>query len=107
MPEPDLARNCHQTHRSERPGSLARRETNLDQILCLMDLDRIPGEETTEIASGDPPKAAGMQRSPERPVNRRPGGVYDICGTIGRGAAARWHTVRLETQVLGPSLEQQ
>src|SRR6516162_3859245 len=89
MAERDLTGNCHQTYRSERPGSLARRETDLDQILRLMDLDRIPGEQTTEIAGGDPPKAARPQRSPERPVNRRPGVVHDVCGTIGRGAAAR------------------
>jgi hypothetical protein len=52
MAEGDLTRNCDKAHQPKRPSRFARRETDLDQVFRLVDLDGIPGKQTAEIPCG-------------------------------------------------------
>ena len=55
-----------------------RREADLDQVLGLVHLHRVPGEAATDEAAGDPPEARGAQRPRQRPVDRHPGRIDDV-----------------------------
>ena len=46
--EADLPDDAGETHEAERIRSGAGRVTHLDEVLGLVDLDRVPGEETGE-----------------------------------------------------------
>src|SRR4029077_5477815 len=98
MPECDLSRNRHEAHQSQCQCGFARRKTKLDQIFGLMNLNRVPGEQSTEIAGSEPPKTRCPQGAPQCPVDCRPGMVDDIPSPF-HDRTARGHTVRLETEV--------
>ena len=63
---------------AQRPGGERRTEADLHQIFRLVHLHRVPDEQRAEITEGDPPEAAGAQRTAERPVHRDPGRIDDI-----------------------------
>src|SRR6059058_4951749 len=88
MSERDLAWHRDEAHEPERPAGVRRAEADLDEILRLMDLHRVPGEEPEEITDGDPPEAARPNGPGERPVDCRPPGVHDVRAS-GSGRAAR------------------
>src|SRR5713226_1103703 len=78
MAQNDLTRDAGQAHEAERPRSVAWAEPDLDQILGLVHLHRVPGEEAGEESKHDPPEASGLYRPPQRPVDGRPGWIHHI-----------------------------
>src|SRR5204863_6921988 len=102
MAKRDLAGHRHEADQSQGPGGFTGAESDLDQILRLMDLHRVPGEQAAEIAERDPPETAGEHSAAQRPIDRRPGVVDDVAvpaGVRGPGALA----IRFEAEILGPS----
>ena len=103
MSERDLAWHRDEAHEPECPAGVRRAEADLDEILRLMDLHRVPGEEPEEITDGDPPEAARPNGPGERPVDCRPPGVHDVRAS-GSGRAARGGVaIGQEADILGPS----
>ena len=88
MAERDLAGDAGQADEAERPRRVGRREADLDQVLGLVHLHRVPGEEAAEVAERDPPEARGAHGAAERPVDRGPRRVDDV-RRARRGGAAR------------------
>src|SRR5207249_5503555 len=78
MAQNDLARDAGQAHEAEGPRRVAWAETDLDQVLGLVHLHRVPGKEAGEESEHDPPEASGLYRPPQRPVHGRPGRIHDI-----------------------------
>src|SRR6516164_5874978 len=106
MTERDLTGNCYEAHQTKRPSRFTRRETDLDQVFRLMDLDGIPGKQTAKITDGQAPEAPRPQRPPERPIDRCPGLVDNVLRVIG-GRIARDEPIRTKPDIFGPVLEQQ
>src|ERR1700722_20925076 len=103
MTEPDLARYAGEADGTERPGCDGRAEPDLHEVLGLMHLHCIPGEQRAEISQCNPPEPACAHGTAKRPVNGDPGRVNNIgasagVGRIVRGAVA----IRFEPYVLGP-----
>src|SRR5262249_56780889 len=67
MAEGDLARDGDQAYEAESPRGVGRAEADLDQILGLVYLDGVPGEEPAKVAGGDPPEARRAHGAAERP----------------------------------------
>jgi len=88
MTERDLTRDCDKADETKRPSRLAWRETDIDQIFRLMDLDGIPGKQPAKITGRQPPKSLGAERSCERPINRGPSAVDDVRGVMRPPSAA-------------------
>ena len=108
MAEPDLSGDGDQTHESKRPGRVGRAESDLDQILRLMDLHRVPGEEAEEVSHHDPPEARRTERAGESPVDGHPRRVHHVGRSTFAGRGARGLvTVRLEPQVGRPVPQQE
>ena len=108
MTKGDLAGDGDQAHESQRPGRLGRAEPDLDQVFCLVDLHRVPGEHAAEIPHYDPPEAVRPNSATERPVHGDPGRIHDVRRPVAgrhlpRGAVA----VRLEPKVFGPPPQQE
>src|SRR5215469_1953963 len=82
--EADLAGNADHTDDTEGPGRGERLEANLDEILGLVHLHGVPGDEGAEVAKHDPPESAGCHRARERPFDGRPGRVGDVDTTLAR-----------------------
>src|SRR5207249_9601492 len=78
MAERDLSGDAGQTHEAERPGGGGRAESDLDQILRLVRLHRVPGEQAEKIAERDPPEARRAHGAAERPVDGGPGRVDHV-----------------------------
>src|SRR5438270_202439 len=72
MSEHDLAGNAEEAHEPECPAGVRRTESELDEVLRLMDLHGVPREEPEEVCNGDPPEAARTDGAGERPVDGRP-----------------------------------
>ena len=70
--------------RPERPRRDRRAEADLDQVLGLVHLHRVPGVEAAEDTRGDPPEAGGAHGARQGPVDRRPGRVRRHCDALRR-----------------------
>src|SRR5262249_6698958 len=99
--EADLAGNADHTDDTERPGRSEWFETNLDEILGLMHLHGVPGDEGAEVAKHDPPESAGCHRARERPFDGRPGGVGDVGTTLARYGTDGRPAVRQQPDLFG------
>src|SRR6516164_10305328 len=101
MTEPDLTWDCYEAHQTKGPSRFTRRETDLDQVFRLMNLDGIPGKQTAEIADRQPPEAPRPQRPPECPIDRRPGLVDNVRRVVG-GRTARDDPIGMKPDIFGP-----
>src|SRR4029077_20760192 len=66
------ARALRRADQPQCPRRRLRREPELDQVLALLRLHRIPGEQSAEIPDGNPPEAGGPQRATKRPAGGDP-----------------------------------
>src|SRR4029077_14415353 len=98
-----LAGHADQPHEPERPAGASRAESDLDEILRLVNLHRVPGEQPEEVSKRDPPETARWTRARERPVDGRPRRVYDVRAARGGRATRGDVAVRLETDVIRSS----
>src|SRR5262249_61901135 len=78
MAERDLTGNPGQADEPERPRGVGRAEADLDEILRLMDLHGVPGEETGEVSQRDPPEPHGPHGPRKRPLHTGPDVIDDV-----------------------------
>src|SRR5215831_2667323 len=107
MAEGDLARDGNQAHEAESPRGVGRAEADLDQVLGLMHLHGVPGEEPAKVAGGDPPEARRAHGAAERPVHGGPRRVHDVGGLSRRALGWRCIAVRREAHVLGAAADEE
>jgi hypothetical protein len=106
--EPDLSDDAEEPHEPQRKRRPRGVEADLQQVLRLMDLDHVPGEERAEEPDEEPPEARGADRARERPVDRGPRVVDDVVVGGPAAAGATGQAVGGEADVLGPpALEDQ
>ena len=103
MAESDLAGHRGEAHRAQCPGRGGRSETDLGQILRLMDLNEIPGEQTAEIARCQPPERFRGQDLAQGPAGTGFPTPLIRCRLNGRGSIA----VGLQAERGGIAPEQQ
>jgi len=104
--EQDLAGDAEQANHAQRPGGQARTETDVQKILGLVNLHRIPGVQSAEIAQRQPPEPRGPERPRQGPVDSRPFRIDDI-GDRPHRRAGRDVAVRLKPNSSGRLPQQQ
>src|SRR6185295_19197668 len=86
MAERDLPGNGDQADEAERPGGELAAEADLDHVLGLVHLHRVPGEEPEGEAGRDPPEPRGGGGPRQGPLGRDPRGIDDAQAGPRRGA---------------------
>lgn len=104
MAERDLPRYREETYQSQGPGRIEWVEADLDEVLRLVHLNCIPGEEGAEERECNPPEPRRPQRPGQCPVHRRPHWVDDV-GVLARCGILGNCTIRHQTKIFGPLMQ--